>query len=200
MPFVTEEVWQYLAADAPTIGDLRTIMYADYPTATPAVEDVQAEADFSLLRELIVGIRNLRSEYKVEPARLVAATIVAGPQQAVLAAEAALIARLARVDAERLEILDNLSEKPAQAAAIVIGELAAYLPLAGMVDIVAERTRLAKELQHAEAEVQRREGRLANPGFVEKAPEHVVQRERDGLVTARAALEQLRERIAELGT
>jgi valyl-tRNA synthetase len=199
MPFVTEEVWQYLAADTPTIGAQRTIMYADYPAANPALEDAAAEADFGLLRELIVGIRNVRSEYKVEPARLVAATIVAGPQQAVLAAESALIARLSRVDAERLEILASLSEKPAQAAAIVIGELAAYLPLAGMVDLVAERARLAKELQSAEADVQRREGRLANPGFVEKAPAHVVQRERDGLVAARAALEQLRERIAELG-
>jgi valyl-tRNA synthetase len=67
-----------------------------------------------------------------------------------------------------------------------------------MVDLEAERARLAKDLQEAETDVSRREARLSNANFVAKAPANVVQRERDGLAAAQAALERLRERLAAL--
>jgi valyl-tRNA synthetase len=202
MPFLTEELWQYLTGDGSTSSRYpdapRTIMLAAYPTDEASAVDEAAERDWGLAQELIVAIRNARSEYKVEAARWVTATIAAGERTEALRSQAALIARLARVQADELMIVEQLAEKPAQAAAIVIGEVECYLPLAGLIDLEAERTRVGKELAAAEADVARREAKLANEGFTAKAPAAVVQREREGLETARAAVTKLRGRLGEL--
>jgi valyl-tRNA synthetase len=199
IPFVTEEVWQYLTrVEGVEPGPAHSLMLAEYPVGDEALIDVQAEADWGLTQELIVAIRNIRSEYKVEPARWVAATVVAGERAGMLREQAALISRLGRADAEKLEIVEALEVKPGQSAAIVIGTVEAYLPLAGLIDLAAERARLTKDLDQAEADVARREAKLANEGFVGKAPANVVQRERDSLEAARAALLTLRTRLAEL--
>ena len=202
MPFITEELWQYLTGDGSTSSRYpdapRTIMLAAYPTEGAAAVDEAAERDWGLAQELIVAIRNVRSEYKVEPARWVTAMIAAGERTEALRAQAALIARLARVKADELTIVEQLAEKPAQAAAIVIGEVECYLPLAGLIDLAAERARVEKELAAAEADVARREAKLANESFIAKAPAAVVQREREGLEAARAAVAKLRGRLAEL--
>jgi len=199
IPFVTEEVWQYLTrVEGVEPGPTHSLMLADYPAGDAALIDPQAEADWSLTQELIVAVRNIRSEYKVEPARWVAATVVAGERTGMLREQAALISRLGRADAAKLEFVESLEVKPGQSAAIVIGTVEAYLPLAGLIDLAAERVRLTKELEQAESDVSRREAKLANEGFVGKAPANVVQRERDGLEVARAALAALRSRLAEL--
>jgi valyl-tRNA synthetase len=199
IPFVTEEVWQYLTrVEGAEPGPDHSLMLATYPAGDEALIDAQAEADWALTQELIVAVRNIRSEYKVEPARLVAATVVAGERAVMLREQAALIARLGRVDAAKLEVVEALETKPGQSAAIVIGTVEAYLPLAGLIDLAAERARLTKELEQAEGDVARREAKLSNEGFVGKAPANVVQRERDSLEAARAALAALRGRLAEL--
>ncbi|NTV63369.1 MAG: class I tRNA ligase family protein, partial [Oscillochloris sp.] len=199
IPFVTEEVWQYLTrVEGVEPGPAHSLMLATYPVGDEAWLDAAAESDWALSQELIVAIRNIRSEYKVEPAKWVPATVVAGGLAPMLREQAALIARLARVDAARLTMVESLEVKPTQSAAIVLGAIEAYLPLAGLIDLEAERARLRKDLEQAEADVVRREAKLANQGFVGKAPANVVQRERDSLETARAALATLRERLAEL--
>jgi valyl-tRNA synthetase len=215
MPFVTEEAWQYLTAGLRTEGrglsevatvtqpsalsPQHSIMVAPYPTADIGALDETAERDWAQVQDLITGIRNVRNEYKVEPARFVAATIAAGTQAALLEAQRPLIARLARVADEQLTIVERLDTKPAQAAALVVGGVEVFLPLAGLIDMAAERARLSKELETAQAEVARREAKLGNAGFVDKAPPIVVQRERDGLAAALAAAERLRERLEQLG-
>jgi valyl-tRNA synthetase len=215
MPYVTEEAWQYLTADerrktkdesllslneqlSSLVLRPSSIMLAPYPTADEGLINSEVEAEWNLVQELIVAIRNVRTEYKVEPAKWVPATVVAGERAAQIQAQAPLISRLARVNAEQLTVLETLDSKPQAAAAIVIGSLEAYLPLAGMIDLAAERARLQKELEAAEADIARREARLGNESFVGKAPANVVQRERDGLAAAQAALEKLRERLAGL--
>ncbi len=202
MPFITEELWQYLTGDSATASHYpdapRTIMFAAYPIVDVTLIDEAAERDWGLAQELIVAIRNARSEYKVEASKWVTATIAAGERTPALRAQAALISRLGRVKADELAIVETLSEKPQQAASIVIGGVECYLPLAGLIDLEAERARVAKELEAAEADVARRESKLANEGFTAKAPAAVVQRERESLETARAALEKLRGRLGEL--
>ena len=202
MPFVTEELWQYLTREGATASHYpdapHTIMLAAYPVAEATLIDEAAERDWGLTQELIVAIRNARSEYKVEAAKWVTATVVGGERTAVLRTQAALIGRLGRVAADSLTIVVHLDEKPKQAAAIVLGEVECYLPLAGMIDFAAERARVQKELDAAEADVARREAKLANEGFTAKAPANVVAREREGLETARATLDRLRARVAEL--
>jgi valyl-tRNA synthetase len=201
MPFVTEELWQYLTADAAGQSSAErppSIMVAQYPAPGQGEPNEAAERDFALLREIITGIRNIRNEYKVEPARFVAATIAAGERAALIESQRALLARLARVADDRLTIVERLDAKPENAAALVIEDVEIYLPLAGLIDMEAERARLRKELDAAEAEIGRRETRLGSPGFSEKAPANVVQRERDGLAAARATAERLRERLEQL--
>jgi valyl-tRNA synthetase len=174
-------------------------MIAPFPTADSGALDEAAERSFGLLRELIGGIRNVRNEYKVEPARFVAATVAAGTRAAMLNEQRALIVRLARVADDQLSIVEQVAAKPDQAAAVVVGDVEAYLPLAGLIDVAAERARLSKELETVAADIARREGRLGNTGFVDKAPANVVQRERDGLEAAKITAEKLRERLAQLG-
>jgi valyl-tRNA synthetase len=214
MPFVTEEVWQYLTAglsaegrgsseavttpQSSVLSPQHSIMVASYPTADTSALDETAERDWALAQDLITGIRNVRNEYKVEPARFVAATIAAGAQAGLLEAQRPLIARLARVADDQLAIVERFDAKPSQAAALVVGSVEVSLPLAGLIDMAAEQARLSKELEAAQAEVARREAKLGNAGFVDKAPAAVVQRERDGLVAAQATAERLRERLEQL--
>ena len=174
-------------------------MVTAYPQAEPRLLDEQAERDWTLVQDLIVGIRNVRNEYKVEPARFVAATVAAGAQVGLLERQRALVSRLARVADQQLMIAERLAEKPEAAATLVLGEVEVFLPLAGLIDLEAERARLGKELEAAEADIARREARLGNAGFVEKAPPAVIQRERDGLAGVRVTAERLRERLAQLG-
>jgi valyl-tRNA synthetase len=216
MPFVTEEAWQYLTAGLRTEGrglsetatktqssvfsPQHSIMVAPYPTVDAGALDEATERDWALVQDLITGIRNVRNEYKVEPARFVAATIAAGNQVNMLESQRSLIARLARVADDQLAIVERLDAKPSQAAALVVGSVEVSLPLAELIDMAAEQARLSKELEAAQAEVGRREARLGNPGFVDKAPPAVVQRERDGLAAAQATAERLRERLEQLGS
>ena len=117
MPFVTEEAWQYLtgrrrtktkdkarrqSGNSSSSSVLASIMMAAYPTADERALDDAAERDFALVRELIGSIRNVRNEYKVEPARWVAATIAGGPRAALLNEQRALLVRLARVADDQL--------------------------------------------------------------------------------------------------
>jgi valyl-tRNA synthetase len=202
MPFVTEEAWQYLTGKpletSTTNTKVASIMAAAYPTQDAAILDEAAERAIALLQELIVAVRNLRNEYKVEPGRAIAATIAAGSQTTLLNEQRSLLARMARISDPQLTIVETLAEKPRNAAAFVIGEVEIYLPLAGLIDLAAERARLTKELEAAEADIARREVRLGNPGFADKAPAAVVQRERDALAAVQATIAKLRERITEL--
>ncbi|MBS1964687.1 MAG: valine--tRNA ligase [Chloroflexi bacterium SZAS-1] len=200
MPFVTEEAWQYLTAAQLSVADRQpSIMIAPYPTPDETTLDVAAERDITLLQELIVSVRNVRNEYKVEPARWVAATIAAGSRAAMLDEQRAFLVRLARVANDQLVITESLPTKPAQAAALVVGgDVEVFLPLAGLIDLSAERARLTKDLEQAESDVERRMARIGNAGFVDKAPANVVQRERDGLAAAQATAAKLRERLDQL--
>jgi valyl-tRNA synthetase len=196
MAYVTEAAWLKMMRDQQP--EWPSISLMPYPTRNEAWLNEQAERTFALLQEGITGIRNLRNEYKVEAARWIEITIVAGTDAPLLQQQAPLISKLARVDPEHLTVVPDLPEKPQNAAALVLGTIEIFSPLAGLVDLAAERARLEKELQAAQQDVLRREQKLANENFVSKAPEAVVQRERDNLEAAQATVERLRERLSML--
>jgi valyl-tRNA synthetase len=196
MCYVTEAAWQIITQGQPK--EHESISLVSFPTSNEAWLNNQAETTFDLIQNSITGIRNLRNEYRVEASRWIEATIVAGDNAPLLTQQATLISRLARVDPQRLAIVDALPQKPEQAATVVLGTVEMFLPLAGMVDLDAERARLAKELEEAEKEVTHRQGKLANENFVSRAPHEVVQRERDNLAAAQATVERLRERLDTL--
>ncbi len=188
MPFITEEIWSYLP------GERNPLILADWPDGNPRWIDAEAESHMDLLKDLIVKIRNVRSEYNVDPGRRIRAIADGGKFAAVIANHRDLFSRLCNV--ERVDMLDG-SNPPGQSAAVVSGDVTIYLPLAGMVDLDAERERLGKELANVKAQIEKAEKMLANESFVSRAKPDVVQRERDKL----AELTQTRAAIEErLGT
>ncbi len=183
MPFVTEEIWQHL----PHEGE--ALIIAPWPQPDPL--DEAAEAEMGPIMEMVRAIRNARAEYEVEPSRAIAATVVAGEKRALVTAHAGILSRLARIDPARLSIEGALAEKPAKALALVVSGYEVFLPLAGLVDVDRERTRLGTELANLQRDIARADKLLANPAFVSKAPPEVVQKEQ-------AKLEDYRQRQAKL--
>jgi len=193
MPFVTEAIWQVLP-NAAREGE--TLMLARWPEPDAALFDDEAEGQMELLMELVRSIRNRRAEYDVTPGKRIPALIATGDGAGWLDEQRALLCSLAKLDPDQLTIQAAL-EPSEQAATIVVGETVCYLPLAALVDLDAERERLSKGLSEIEGRIARSEGLLAGE-FAQKAPAHVVQRERDKLADLQAERTKLVERLAAL--
>lgn len=200
MPFVTEELWQHLTgtpyAQGKDYGP--ALIIAPYPEADISALDEAAERDFALVMEVVRAIRNARAERGVEPGRRIEALIAGGRHAEMLRSQAEVLSHLARVDPERLQVVEYLAERPRQAVALVVGEVETFLPLAGMVDLSAERDRLQAALAEVEKERARAEAKLKNTDFVQKAPPEVVEKERRRLALAEEERSRLLARLKEL--
>jgi len=193
MPYVTEAIWQNL----PDMGEQETgLIMARWPESAGIADDA-AEDGFQRVQEIVRGIRNARSEYNVEPGRRIVAHFSAGEQAGFIEKNLAMLASLARVDANQTTIAPEL-EAPSHAATLAAGGMAIYLPLAGMVDLDAERRRIEKEVANVDKQLQRIKGMLSNPGFTGKAPAAVVERERNKQSELEARRQQLADRLADL--
>ena len=190
MPFITETIWQYL----PHQGD--ALIVARWPRAGEV--DREAEEKMDGLMDLVRSIRNARSEYDVEPGRRIAATIVSEENGALLREQAPVLQSLARIAGTQLRIEKELETKPEKALTLVVGGYECYLPLAALVDLDRERARTQTELERLDKEVARSGKLLANQGFMSKAPEAVVQKERDKLADRRDRRAKLEERLNSL--
>jgi valyl-tRNA synthetase len=194
IPFVTEETWGYLKEAVGGEAWPAALMTAPWPT--PQARDEAAEADMTLVMDIIRAIRNARAEYNVQPGQGIPAAISAGDKEALIRDQADTICTLARIDPARLTIAAHL-DAPSQALTLVTGAVSTYLPLVGLIDLTAERARLGKELADTEAQIARSEQLLAGP-FAERAPANVVQREREKQADLRTRADRLRERLADL--
>jgi valyl-tRNA synthetase len=182
MPFITEEIWQQL----PHRGE--SIMVAPYPRARASRTDAAAERALGLIIELITALRNIRGEMRIAPGVTLSATARVAEEHAGLFGEqTALVETLART---RLT-LDPGAVRPPNTALAVVGASEIYVDLAGVVDLVAERQRLAKEIAKTEETIAFVTQKLARPEFVERAPEEIVERERTRLADQRALLDKL---------
>ena len=190
MPFVTEALWQEL----PHHG--QSVMIAPWPVAES--RDERAEAEFGALIESVRAIRNARTEAGVEPGRWIAAEVYPGPYGSAFATARRELGTLARIADAELIIRDGPPSGGVGALTAVAGEVVAMLPLAGMVDLAAERERLNKEIATAEAERGRAQAQLGTEGFLTRAPEHVVEVQRRRLATADEQIALLQRRLAEL--
>ncbi len=193
MPFVTEAIWQALPEWAKEGGAL---MMARWPEAEESLLDDEAERRMALVMGLVRAVRNRRAEYNVTPGKRIPALIAAGEEAEWLDAQRPLLSSLAKLDAANLTVAAAV-EPPSQAATVVVGETVCYLPLAALVDLEAERARLSKELAAIEGRIARSENLLAGE-FAQKAPPHIVQRERDKLADLQAEREKLAERLRDL--
>ncbi len=187
-PFVTEELWGYLrkAILASPLKDLaadwpEALIVAAWPEPRPEEGwETERLADFQLIQEIIRSIRNLRAEKKVSPAKRIPATLAGGTKTLLLREQASLIAALAGLDSSQVSILESLDAKPDNSIALIAGAVEIYVPLSGMLDLDAERTRLQKELAETQVQIERLE-KLLGSDFANKAPVAVVQKERERL-------------------
>ncbi len=191
MPFLTETLW----AELPHAGEL--LIVAPWPAAAP--RDEAAEAAFGALIDLVRAVRNARTEANVEPGRWIAAEVYAGPHAEAFADARRELAALARIDIDQLAISAGEPAAARGALTAVAGETVALLPLAGMVDLAAERERLEKELGEARLELDRAETKLGNEAFVARAPATVVEVQRKRRETALEQIALLERRLGELG-
>jgi len=190
VPFVTEELWGYLPKmpNAPM-----ALITAQWPQSGPEpIED--ALADFKLIQEIVRSIRNLRAEKTVAPSKRIAATIVSKDKTDLLKEQSTTIAALAGLDQSQISNLKSLKEKPRDSAALVVGSVEVYIPLAGMVDLASEKARLEKELKEAGSHIQRLENLLGGD-FANKAPAALVQKEREKLAAYKDTAGKIKAQI-----
>ncbi len=195
MPFLTEEIWQTLA---PMIGlQGETIMLAQYPVPNPERINEQAEADMLGLQGLIGAVRNIRGEMGLGNARLLPVLL-----QNTTDAEKAQIARIeplfkALAKVESITFLTD-AEQPRLSSSSVVGRISVFVPMKGLIDPKAELGRLQKDLDKVQKQHDQIASKLANEGFVAKAPAAVVEGEKakltefaDQLVKIKANMEQI---------
>ncbi len=191
MPFITEEIWQHL----PHEGE--TIMLAKWPEQEESLISAEIDKQMELTIEVIRAIRNLRSEMNVPLGKKAEVIICANNHEYTVYLKDGANYILSLASAESLSVEETLAAKPTQAATAVVHGIEIYLPLKGLIDLDKEIARLEKELTKMEGEIKRIEGKLANEGFVAKAPAEVIEKEKEKLVKYQASKEALLVRLAE---
>ena len=169
MPFITEEIWQHL----PHEGE--SIVIERFPEYDPALSFPEAERDMQLVMDAIGAVRNRRAEMNVPPSKK-ARILVVSDRAALYKDSEAFFMKLA--GASEVDIAAGREDVPEGAVNIVVGGAELFLPMAELVDKQKELERLEKEKKDLEAEIDRVEKKLANQGFVAKAPQKVVDEER----------------------
>ncbi len=202
MPFVTEELWQYLIGTHdlpawPTGAPPRpALIVAPWPEVDARQFDAAAEDLFSAIREMITRIRDARKQMQLEPGRLIPVIIAAGKRARALKNQVALFQRLANTEVPQIKA--QLAQKPAQSMSLLVEDIEIYLPLAGMIDIAKELTRLDEEIAKLEDNIGRLRERLGNEQFISRARPDVVESERQRLAAQEEAAAKLRARQNEL--
>lgn len=191
MPFITEEIYQCLPHEA------ESIMISKWPVADESLIDPEAERGMNAIMDSIKAIRNMRAEVNANPGKKIPAImLVSEDLREVVAHNDSYIKLLGGID--NLELRPLNGEKPENAMAAVVTGIEVYLPLAGLIDVEKETQRLSKELAAMEKDLQRAGGKLNNAGFLAKAPEDVIAKERAKCEELSGKIEAVKKRMAYL--
>jgi valyl-tRNA synthetase len=182
IPFVTEELWTALTGRD-------SVVVADWPAADPALRDAAAEREIVAVQEVVTEIRRFRSDQGLRPAQKVPARL-AGLDTGGLAQHEPAIRTLTR--------LDQPSDGFDPTGALVVRGVTVQLDLSGVIDVAAERARLARDLAAARKEVAGAETKLGNADFLAKAPEAVVAKVRHRLADAEAQISRISAQLDAL--
>lgn len=191
MPFISEEIWQHLPHEG------RTITLASWPVYNAKFEAPQAVSEMELLKDVIHAVRNIRAEVNVSMGKKIELLIKPSSRESqdILTGNVDYIQRFCNTS--KLDIDSALAAPDKSMTAVVTGaEL--FLPLAGLIDIAQEIARLNKEIATLNSEVERIEKKLANPGFMAKAPAQVIEEEKAKLADYADKRDKVVVRLAEL--
>lgn len=191
MPFVTSEIYDKLV-----YYNDKALMVSKWPTLYENFEFEKEEAIIEKLKKLIVEIRNIRTKMNVHPSKKSKLLIISNSLDSDIKEAEEFLLKLGF--SNEIAIVKDESEIPQNAVSIVIDELKVYIPFEELVDIEEERKRLEGEKAKLEAEVQRGEKMLSNPGFVNKAPEAKVNEEKAKLENYKQMLTNVNERLQSL--
>jgi valyl-tRNA synthetase len=192
IPYVTEELWQQLpwpeGMDRPD-----ALIGAPWPEADPSLEDNEAETRMEALQELITQIRRLRKEYGVPEGAQVEVVLAGAPEyfQSTLESESSALQMLARVS----EVGLGGSMSGAGAHGVLVNGTELFIPLEGVIDLDREMERLRGEIQRLDGQLLGTRKKLENKGFLEKAPDEVVAREREKAASFQEQMEKLQEKL-----
>ncbi len=204
MPFITEDLWQMVAplagksGPSTSSGQATTIMLQPYPLADTSKIDEHAEADIEWVKNFVLGVRQIRGEMDLSPAKPLPV----------------LMQNASKSDVERMQRLHGLVEslarivephfleadEPApQCAVALLGDMKILVPMAGLIDKDAELARLDKQIARLEQELARGEAQLANPQL-SKAPAHIVEGARANVEQKKKDIEALRAQQTRIKT
>ena len=193
IPFVTEELWHAFPFGKGIIE--RT----EWPA--PRLEKIDEAViwDMDLVREVIRSVRNLRAEARIAPQQQIPRAVLSvhnDGKLALIRSSEALITLLTK--AEKLKIMDRSAEKPQKSLASVLDDVQVYLPVGDLLDVDKEIQRLKNDLSKIDRDIEKGKAKLANPQFVERAPEEVIQKEKASLADNEAKRERIRENLSSL--
>jgi valyl-tRNA synthetase len=191
-PFITEEIWTRIAPLAGKSGP--TIMLAPYPLASDFPRDTAAESEMRWVMDFILGVRQIRGEMDIAPSKRFDVLIAnAGERDLMLLkSHGGYLERLAQVGGIRPLAA---GEAAPQAATALLGEMKILVPMAGLIDVAAERDRLGKRATRARAELAKCHGKLANEKFVANAPPEVIAQERGRVADFERELAQIEAQL-----
>jgi len=195
MPFITEELWQKIAPLAGKQGS--TIMLQPYPQFDANKVDLNAETEINWVKEVILGIRRIRSEMNISPAKQLTILVQNGSESDLekLENNRAFISTLAKL--QNIELLDSKIIPP-ESAITLVGEMKILIPLAGLIDKEAELKRLNKEIDKVRKECEKLSSKLDNPNFIAKAPVDLVEKEQQRVIELQAALTKLEAQATKI--
>ena len=195
MPFITEELWQMVAPLAGVEGD--TIMMQPFPQRDESKIDAEAEAELEWVKSFVTGVRKIRSEMDIAPGKPLPVLMSNANEddQRIFDNNRSFIETLAKL--ESAEWLGAADDAPESATALV-GEMQILIPLAGLIDKEAELARLTKEIGKLQSNIDKGQAKLANPGFTDKAPAAVVEKERVRVEELSKSLTQLQEQADKI--
>jgi len=198
MPYITEEIWQRVAPLAGIDTNInKTIMRQPYPEADESKIDNTTVEELEWVKEFILGIRKIRSGYDIKPSKALSVLIQNGSTQdeQCIKNNKHYLEDLGKI--ESITWLTESDEAPESATALV-GEMKILIPMAGIIDVDAEKARLQKEMGKLSGEIKRTEGKLSNSKFVDKAPEAVVNKEKEKLAGYQSTLDSLSEQLKKI--
>ena len=191
MPFITEKIYKEL------YNNDESIMIAEYPEHNEKLNFKKQEEQIEQIKELITGIRNVRTKMNVHPSKKSKLIFIAKPEyKEVIKESEEFIKKLGF--GEEIEIKEEKTNIPQNAVNVVTADLEVFIPFEDLVDIEEEKQRLEKEKEKILAEKEKTDKMLGNPGFLAKAPASKVEEEKEKLAKFNEMLESIENRITNL--